>query len=111
LVVYIYDIAPHLTHILNKLTCSFHIPKNKHNKPILQHFFINLGYNHGNRTEHGDFVHDNGDDGNHVLRADLYCRLAVFPLATKSLADRSQDIHALAAMLILRRAGNRTVIF
>jgi len=88
----------------------FSYAKNKHQKPIFQHFFINLGYKHENRTEHRNLVHDKGDDGNHVLRADLYCRLAVFPLATKSLADRTQGIHALAAMLILRHAGNRTVI-
>lgn len=87
------------------------MPNNKHQKPIFQHFFINLGYKHENRTEHGNFVHDKWDDGNRVLRADLYCRLAVFPLPTKSLADRTQDIHALAAKLILRHAGNRTVIF
>jgi two-component system response regulator FlrC len=45
-----------------------------------------------------------------LFRADLYYRLAVFPLATKALAERSQDIPALAAMLILRHSGNRTVI-
>jgi len=44
------------------------------------------------------------------FRADLYYRLAVFPLATKALAERPQDIPALAAMLILRHAGHRTVI-
>ena len=44
------------------------------------------------------------------FRADLYYRLAVFPLATKSLAERPQDIPALAATLILRHAGSRAVI-
>jgi len=44
------------------------------------------------------------------FRADLYYRLAVFPLATKSLAERPQDIPALAATLILRHAGTRTSI-
>jgi len=44
------------------------------------------------------------------FRADLYYRLAVFPLATKSLAERPQDIPALAATLILRHAGSRNVI-
>ena len=41
------------------------------------------------------------------FRADLYYRLAVFPLATKPLADRPEDIPALAATMILRHAGNR----
>jgi len=45
-----------------------------------------------------------------LFRADLYYRLAVFPLASKVLAERPQDIPALAAMLILRHSGNRTVI-
>ncbi len=44
------------------------------------------------------------------FRADLYYRLAVFPLMTKSLAERPQDIPALAATMILRHAGNRNVI-
>lgn len=44
------------------------------------------------------------------FRADLYYRLAVFPLATKPLADRSEDIPALAATMILRHAGTRPVV-
>ena len=44
------------------------------------------------------------------FRSDLYYRLAVFPLATKALAERRQDIPALAATMILRHAGNRQVI-
>ena len=44
------------------------------------------------------------------FRADLYYRLAVFPLATKPLAERPEDIPALAATMILRHAGNREVI-
>jgi two-component system, response regulator FlrC len=44
------------------------------------------------------------------FRADLYYRLAVFPLTTKSLAERPQDIPALAATMILRHAGNRASI-
>jgi two-component system, response regulator FlrC len=44
------------------------------------------------------------------FRADLYYRLAVFPLATKPLAERPEDIPALAATMILRHAGNRAVI-
>ena len=44
------------------------------------------------------------------FRADLYYRLAVFPLETRALADRPQDIPALAATMILRHAGNRAVV-
>ena len=44
------------------------------------------------------------------FRADLYYRLAVFPLATKPLADRPEDIAALAATMILRHAGARDVV-
>ncbi|MEH3122884.1 MAG: sigma 54-interacting transcriptional regulator [Sphingomonas phyllosphaerae] len=41
------------------------------------------------------------------FRADLYYRLSVFPLSTRALAERPQDIPALAATMILRHAGNR----
>ena len=34
----------------------------------------------------------------------------MFPLATKPLADRPEDIPALAATMILRHAGNRAVV-
>jgi two-component system response regulator FlrC len=44
------------------------------------------------------------------FRADLYYRLSVFPLSTRALADRPQDIPALAATMILRHAGNRAVV-
>ena len=44
------------------------------------------------------------------FRADLYYRLSVFPLSTKALAERPQDIPALAATMILRHAGKRDVI-
>jgi two-component system response regulator FlrC len=42
------------------------------------------------------------------FRADLYYRLAVFPLATKALAERPGDIAALAAAMVLRHAGTRS---
>ncbi|WP_341209689.1 sigma 54-interacting transcriptional regulator [uncultured Sphingomonas sp.] len=41
------------------------------------------------------------------FRADLYYRLSVFPLSTRALAERPQDIPALAATMILRHAGTR----
>ena len=44
------------------------------------------------------------------FRADLFYRLAVFPLSTRPLADRPQDIPALTATMILRHAGDRTTI-
>ncbi len=44
------------------------------------------------------------------FRADLYYRLSVFPLSTRALADRPQDIPALAATMILRHAGNRQTL-
>ncbi len=44
------------------------------------------------------------------FRADLYYRLAVFPLSTKPLAERPEDIPALAATMILRHAGARATI-
>lgn len=44
------------------------------------------------------------------FRADLYYRLSVFPLSTTPLAHRRQDIAALAATMILRHAGSRSLI-
>ena len=44
------------------------------------------------------------------FRADLFYRLAVFPLTTRALADRPQDIPALTATMILRHAGDRAVV-
>jgi len=44
------------------------------------------------------------------FRADLYYRLAVFPLETRSLTQRPQDIPALAATMVLRHAGTRPVV-
>ncbi|WBH15667.1 sigma-54 interaction domain-containing protein [Sphingomonas radiodurans] len=44
------------------------------------------------------------------FRADLYYRLSVFPLTTRPLADRPQDVPALAATMILRHAGTRATV-
>jgi two-component system, response regulator FlrC len=44
------------------------------------------------------------------FRADLYYRLAVFPLATLPLAERRQDIAALTVAMILRHGGSRRPI-
>jgi two-component system response regulator FlrC len=41
------------------------------------------------------------------FRADLYYRLSVFPLSTKSLAERPGDVAALAAAMVVRHAGTR----
>lgn len=44
------------------------------------------------------------------FRADLFYRLSVFPLGTRPLAERAQDIPALTATMILRHAGDRASV-
>ncbi|MEP9404051.1 sigma 54-interacting transcriptional regulator [Sphingomonas silueang] len=44
------------------------------------------------------------------FRADLYYRLSVFPLVTRALAERPDDVAALATAMVARHAGNRGVL-